>query len=127
MGALSRGDRDRPAASGDAGREAAQATTILPAGKLSGVSPAFRKGSFLDRVANGGRARDAIPPIDTTFFRGPTGVPALFKPEQVQRAYGDNVHLYRAVLTISMEIGSTHFKLKKPKANGEFDYVLRHQ
>ena len=60
-------------------------------------------------------------------YRGPVVVPALFKPEMVQRAYGDNVHLYRSVLTLSMEIGSTDFKLRRPLASYDVEYVTRHQ
>ena len=54
-------------------------------------------------------------------------MPALFKPQESLRAYGDNVWLYRSVLSIAMELASVDFKIRKPLKSGEFEYVLKHQ
>lgn len=90
------------------------------------MSPDFRPNSFLARVF-GGREQQGVPPLDTSIYRGPPGMPALFKPQQSLRAYGDNVWLYRAVLSIAMEIGGTDFKLRRLTKGGEYEYVTKHQ
>jgi len=90
------------------------------------VPPAFRPGSFLDRLAKPGQQR-GVPPIDPTPYSSHLGMPALFKPQQSLRAYGDNVWLYRSVLSISLEIGNTNFKLRRTDEKGEYEHVTNHQ
>jgi HK97 family phage portal protein len=90
------------------------------------VSPALRPGSFLDRAFNGRQER-SVPPSDTMLYSSSMGMKALFKPQQSLRAYGNNVWLYRSVLTIAMEIGGTEFKLRRLTKSGEYEYQTKHQ
>ena len=48
-----------------------------------------------------GREERGIPP-PSAVFTSQYGIPALFNSGESLRAYGDNVHLYRAVLSIAM-------------------------
>src|SRR4051794_3146810 len=86
----------------------------------------FRPDSPLGRLTGARVEGRSIAPIDTSWSRG-TGMPALFKPQQSLWAYGDNVWLYRSVLSIAMEIASIDFKLRKLQTSGEYEYVLKHQ
>jgi len=88
--------------------------------------------SIFSRISAAGRAlvareERALPPPNVSIYRE-WGMPALFKPEESLKAYGDNVWLYRAVLSIAMEIARTKFKLKKADTpDGEIEYVTKHQ
>jgi hypothetical protein len=73
-----------------------------------------------------GREERSVPPPFLSFHQG-MGMPPPFKPEESLKAYGDNVYLYRSVLSISTEIARTDFKLQTRNAKGETKPVLKHQ
>lgn len=66
-----------------------------------------------------------IPPPDAV-FAGEYGIQALFKPGESIRAYGDNVWLYRSVLSIAMEIARIPLKLQTVNKKGEAEPVKSH-
>src|SRR4051812_34166932 len=87
------------------------------------ISAATR--AFLGREGAPSELR-GLPPPYVSAYEG-WGMGPLFKPEQSLAAYGDSVWLYRAVLSIAMEIARTKFKLRRPLPDGEFEYVDGHQ
>jgi hypothetical protein len=86
------------------------------------VPSPFRPGSALDRLF-GKRVERSISPFELSHLLGGWGAPATFKPQESLRAYGDNVWLYRAVLSIAMEIAGGDFRLRTVKKNGEVECV----
>ena len=86
--------------------------------------------SILSRLGNAYRAfrgGEGVAPIDVSWFGGGRGMPATFQPEQSLKAYGDNVWLYRSVLSIAYQIGSTEFKLAQATDDGKLEYVTEHE
>lgn len=81
-----------------------------------------RLGSALTSAA---RELRGIPP-PSAVFTGQYGVPALFKPGESLRAYGDNVHLYRAVLSVAIEIARIPLRLQTVNAKGEARVIQSH-
>ena len=86
--------------------------------------------SLLSRLGQAARSavRDirGIPP-PSAVFTSQYGIPALFNPGESLRAYGDNVHLYRAVLSIAMEIARIPLRLQTENQKGEITVVKSHQ
>lgn len=86
--------------------------------------------SFLSRLGQAARSAvreiRGIPP-PSAVFTSQYGIPALFNPGESLRAYGDNVHLYRAVLSIAMEIARIPLRLQTLSAKGEIQPVKSHQ
>jgi len=66
-------------------------------------------------------------PVSESMYYGGMGMPATFKPEESQKAYGDNVWLYRAVFTSSMELASINLRLQSKNAKGEVTPIETHQ
>ena len=86
--------------------------------------------TLLDRLRTAYRAfrgGEGVAPINIGWSGGPQGMPATFQPEQSLKAYGDNVYLYRSVLSIAFQIASTEFKLAQTNADGTLDYVIEHE
>src|SRR5829696_1796049 len=69
--------------------------------------------------------RGITPP--SAVFTGAYGIPALFRPGESLKAYGDNVHLYRAVLSIAMEVARIPLRLQSTNAKGEATVIKSHQ
>jgi HK97 family phage portal protein len=89
----------------------------------------FRQGSFLDRLQKSltqREERSAIPPPGLAAYQY-YGMPADFKAEESLKAYGDNVYLYRSVLTIAMEIARTTFRLQRERSDGSIEFDDNHQ
>jgi HK97 family phage portal protein len=87
--------------------------------------------SFRERLTSAtrvllGREERSVPAPFAGIYQG-WGKPALFAPKDSLDAYGDNVWLYRAVLSISMEIARTKFKLRTTTKDGEYKYLTSHQ
>ncbi len=98
--------------------------------------PAFRPGSFLDRVFSGGRATSPVPEsraleqIPAPFmaaFGGLAGMPHPFKPYESLNYYGDNLWLYACISIVSQEASRVKLKLMKRKKNAEDEGVPEHQ
>src|SRR3954464_13376918 len=87
------------------------------------MAPAFRPGSFLGRLT-GAKEERALPLPVQSLYSG-YGVPPLFKPDESLDAYNYNVWLYRAVLTLSVELARVPLRLQKQGQEGK--YVERHQ
>lgn len=87
--------------------------------------PSLRERISLAANALLGRETRALPNVNTLLYSG-WGVPAPFKPEESLDAYGYNVWVYRAVLTIAMELARVPLRLREPTATG-FKNVERHQ
>jgi HK97 family phage portal protein len=73
-----------------------------------------------------GREERGIPP-PSAVFTSQYGIPALFNPGESLKAYGDNVHLYRAVLSIAMEIARIPLRLQTENSKGEIQVIKSHQ
>src|SRR5918997_1824709 len=73
-----------------------------------------------------GREERGIPP-PSAVFTSQYGIPALFNPGESLKAYGDNVHLYRAVLSIAMEIARIPLRLQTVNQKGEITVIKSHQ
>lgn len=86
----------------------------------------FRSGSFLDRLAGGSSQQRSMPFPDDNYFSG-YGRPALFRPKESLKAYGDNVWLYSAVNVHADELARTQFRLQKRNTKGEIAVVDKHQ
>lgn len=80
------------------------------------MSPLFRPDSPLDRLF--GRKQERALPVGSPFAYSGYGVPALFKPQESLDAYGYNVWLYRAVLTLSVELARIPLRLESQGKKG---------
>jgi HK97 family phage portal protein len=93
------------------------------------MSPAFRQGSFLDRLqrAIGSKSQQSIPAPGYGAYQGFLGFGNDFKPIESVEWYGDSPWLYAAVNAICQEVARIKLHLRRDKADGSFEKVLRHQ
>jgi hypothetical protein len=90
----------------------------------------IRPGALLDRIHSAGRIllgrEKRFPPEEWQSFSA-YGLPHSFKPKESLQAMGNNVYLYRSVLTISMELARTNFQLRTRAKKNQFKYIESHQ